>query len=210
MGKRIFVTEGMEVEPATDGWHHAVVAEVVDLGEDTHPQYGKRHQGVLMIELDEPLGGDGELADKRKECRVYFDFRRGLGSSKKGTVLRARLEEWRGTWKRAGGVEPRPFTEADLSKYTTEGMDLDTLVGRPLRVLVTAEKAKTSDAQFNKVLKFAPPDKDYRLQVSEDYVPYHKRSRDEQGTQAQDPPPKRSSAPAADAGDDVDDDDLPF
>lgn len=166
MAKIVKVNEGMSAEPATDGWHDGVLAEVVDLGvQASRFTKGKKteHQGILMFQVEEVYDGDGELAGKRKEVRLFFDFTLGLGSSKKGTKLRKALAEWRG----------KDFSAEQLQKFATEGLDLDQLVGQACRILTASEKAKTSDKEYAKPIKFAPAG-DVKLKVV-DYTPYDQR-----------------------------------
>ncbi len=135
-------------EPATDGWHRFVVAEVVDLGEE--PSKFKagvtQHRGFLLCQIDEEYEGEGDLAGTRKEVRQYFDYNIGFGGSKKGSKLRTMVEQW----------QDKPLTEAQLEKIRTQLFDLNKFVGKGGLVMTVSEKAKTSDNMFAKPAKWAP------------------------------------------------------
>jgi hypothetical protein len=147
---RVGMSEFEGSEPASDGWHRFVVAEVVDLGEEASKfKAGEmQHRGFLLCQIDEVYEGEGDLAGTRKEVRQYFDYNIGFGGSKKGSKLRTMVEQWRG----------RPFTEAELDKIRAKGFDLAKFVGFGGLVMTVSEKAKTSENMFAKPVKWAPTD----------------------------------------------------
>lgn len=184
---KVFTSEAMESEPASEGWHHAVLAELVAL--PPQDKFKKVvYQGLMIFQLDEVYEGEGELAGTRKEARIYFDRVRGLGSSKKGTKFRAFLEGWRGSFKK-GVATPRTFTDAELAAFgergNGNGLDLKALVGHPVRILTTVKTAKTSDRLYTSVVKLGPAPKsgedDFEkiIQVSSDYVRFKDRDQKE-------------------------------
>lgn len=165
MAFEVKVTEGFEADPASSGWHDAVLAEVVDLGVEPNPfKKGQmRHQGILVFQVDEEYEGEGDLAGTRKEARVYVDADRGLGSSAKGTELRRFLAQWRG----------REFSAEELDRFSKKGIDLESMVNYPCRIMTTIELSKKGD-KFAKPVEFAPAG-DVKLKI-ENYTPFAERS----------------------------------
>lgn len=197
-------------EPASDGWHRFVFAELVDLGmDDKFDKNNPDHRGVLVMPVDEEYEGEGELAGKCKEVRLYFSFTRGLGairSNKGGTDLRKRLEEWRG----------RKFTEAELESFrlvrdeygnrVSGGLPLGKLIGREGLVMTSIEEAAQSENKFAKIIKLAPAPKSAKenpFTVPSDYVPLLQR---EKAAGA----PKRGGKASETQEPDEGDDPLPF
>lgn len=166
-GHPVGATEFTGGTPASDGWHHAVLAEVVDLGMDFTFNKAGQHRGAMVFVLDELTEG-GNFAGQNKEAVFWFDYDNGLGSHAKGTKLKAFLESWRGT----------PFTEQEMIGFKTKLFQLQKLVGRSLRLFIVVEKAKTSDKLVAKVMKAAKAE--VKMQVPDSYRPWHSRSQQQQ------------------------------
>jgi hypothetical protein len=145
---RVGMSEFEGSEPASDGWHRFVVAEVVDLGEEPSKfKAGEtQHRGFLLCQIDEAYEGEGDLAGTRKEVRQYFDYNIGFGGSKKGSKLRTMVEQWQG----------KPLTDVQLDRIRAKGFDLAKFVGHGGLVMTVSEKAKTSENMFAKPVKWAP------------------------------------------------------
>lgn len=185
---KVKATNAVDIDPPSSGAHNAVLAEVADLGVDVHPEYGTRHQGCLVFQLEEEHEGEGELQGHRKEARLWFDVGRGFGavkSRKGGTKLRKYIEGWRG----------KAFSTEELLGIQREGYDLDKLIGRPVTCVIVRE-TKPDGGVYGKLVGLEPPKKSNTMKVDR-YKKLADRDRDGDG--------KKGGS-----SDKEDDDDIPF
>lgn len=127
---------GSNYTPPPAGTYRAVCTGVVDMGTQTHAQYGSRVQVLLTWEID-------ELTDEGTPYRVHRRFTRSLHEK---STLRAVLQSWRG----------RAFSDEEL-----KGFDLRNILGKPcmLSVVHTVNDGRTyaNIASVSSLLKGSEP-----------------------------------------------------
>jgi hypothetical protein len=183
---KVGIGQQFDSELPDDAVHRCVVAEIVDQGWE-HKFNAWTHSGFIIVQLDQTYTGDGDLADVPMEVRIWFEYERedprfgeemqvpgvgtikvssvGLGSLKKGTKLKKRLEEMRGAL----------FTASDYERIAAGKLNIGKLIGREYRVQtsVTTKNGKT----FADIVKMMPKDPKSTAPPMEitNYTPFHER-----------------------------------
>lgn len=168
---------GQEFEKIPAGIHHAVCANVFDIGRQPGFQGGPAYRKVVVLwEIDARHTWDGELKGKR--FQVTKIYTQSIGEK---ATLRIDLTSWRG----------RAFTPDEL-----KGFELENIIWKPcqLNLVENGEKVKVQNV--------LPADKSFAAWTPEtpkDYVPkFVQKMIDEQL-----PEPVQGGGGAAEFNDDI-------
>ena len=177
---------GGKWKPSEGQWD-AICAEYKDLGETDHPQYGVRHQGILVFQTSEPNPDDN---GRPKEVRMYFTHT--WGTEEMPSKFRKALEGW--------------FSKPVPAEVIDTGFDPEKLVGKQCKLFLSYKpNAQGNIPKWPKIAVY-PPDTNVKMSVTPDYVPIDQREKKQQPAG---PPPsqwdQQNAAPAH-----AQDDDSPF
>lgn len=108
---------GGDFTPTPAGQHIGILVRLIDLGtQKTMTQWGEKHQRKLLFAWEVPAERITFERDGREEEGPLLHFERMTFSSHENSMMRQRLESWRG----------RPFAEEDFGNF-----EMHTLLGVP-------------------------------------------------------------------------------